>query len=75
MLAWHALSPELSQHHRGVDACNLSNWEVETGRSERKVTRLYSECKNSLRYATFCQKVGGDEREDGREGKGRGEER
>lgn len=41
MLAWHALSPGLGQHHRGVDACNLSSWEVETGRSERKVILGY----------------------------------
>lgn len=42
MLAWYALSPGLGQHHRGVDACNLSSWEVETGRSELKVILGYT---------------------------------
>lgn len=80
MQAWHVLSPGLSQHHRGVDACNLSSWEVVRKIRAQGHSGLYSECENSIAYLRFYQKVGGEGREKGREekrreGKGRGEER
>lgn len=74
------LSPGLSQHHSGVDACNLSSWEVVRKIRAQGHSGLYSECENSIAYVRFYQKVGGERKGEGREkegrkGKGRGEER